>query len=215
MIVTLFPDPGERARAIGAFSFSAAAGGSIGNIAGGSSPTPCAEPGLPGQPADRGDDPADLRTVQADRGLGLRAGPDVAGAVLVTAGLMVGVYAIVGAAEHGWASGQTVGPAPSRSPWSPGSCPGRRRRTRCCPCACSGRATSPAPTLVQALTVAGAFPFMFLTALYTQQVPGYTATQAGLAILPTAPVIGAISLGLSARLSALIGPAPWCWAASP
>ena len=56
MIVTLFPDPGERARAIGAFSFSAAAGGSIGNIAGGLVTDALrVELGLPREPADRGD----------------------------------------------------------------------------------------------------------------------------------------------------------------
>src|SRR3954449_4885714 len=35
MIVTLFPEPGERAKAIGVFAFVASAGGSIGLLAGG------------------------------------------------------------------------------------------------------------------------------------------------------------------------------------
>jgi MFS family permease len=58
---------------------------------------------------------------------------------------------------------------------------------------------------VQALLVAGAFGFMFLSALYMQQVLGYEPAQVGLAILPAALVIGAVSLGLSARLTARFG----------
>jgi EmrB/QacA subfamily drug resistance transporter len=209
MIVTLFPDPGERARAIGAFSFSAAAGGSIGNIAGGLITDALAWNWvfLVNLPIGAVVILATLRTVKADRGLGLRAGSDVVGAVLVTAGLMVGVYAIVGAAEHGWASGRTFGPGAlslalvagfvvRQATASTPLLPLRLFRSR----------NLTGANLVQALMVAGAFTFMFLTALYTQQVLGYTATQVGLAILPTALVIGAISLGLSARLSALIGP---------
>ena len=111
MIVTLFPDPRERARAIGAFSFSAAAGGSIGNIAGGliTDALTWNWVFLVNVPIGVAVVLLTLRTIDADRGVGLRAGSDLAGAVLVTAGLMVGVYAIVGAADHGWASAQTVG----------------------------------------------------------------------------------------------------------
>ena len=112
MIVTLFPDPGERARAIGAFSFSAAAGGSIGNIAGGliTDALTWNWVFLVNVPIGVAVVLLTLRVVDADRGVGLRAGSDVAGAVLVTAGLMVGVYAIVGAADHGWASCADRGP---------------------------------------------------------------------------------------------------------
>ena len=205
MIVTLFPDPGERARAIGAFSFSAAAGGSIGNIAGGLVTDALGvELGLPREPADRGD----RDRAHAAHGpprpwpRPARPGRTCPGAVLVTAGLMVGVYAIVGAAEHGWTSGQTVGLGAVSLALVAGFVARQATaRTPLLPLRLFRSRNLTGANLVQALMVAGAFSFLFLTALYTEQVLGYSASQVGLAILPTALVIGAISLGLSARLS--------------
>src|SRR5437660_2275894 len=111
VIVTMFPDPREQARAIGAFSFTAAAGGSIGLLAGGvftqavnwhwiffvNLPIGIAALLLAG------------RLLESDRGLGLRAGADVAGALLVTSALMLGVYTIVQASDIGWNSPRTIG----------------------------------------------------------------------------------------------------------
>src|SRR2546430_11876740 len=111
VIVTMFPDPREQARAIGAFSFTAAAGGSIGLLAGGvftqavnwhwiffvNLPIGIVALLLAG------------RLLESDRGLGLRAGADVAGALLVTSALMLGVYTIVQASDIGWNSPRTIG----------------------------------------------------------------------------------------------------------
>ena len=47
------------------------------------------------------------RLVEAKPGLGIRAGADLPGAALLTGGVMVGVYAVLGVAEHGWASQRT------------------------------------------------------------------------------------------------------------
>ena len=209
MIVTLFPDPRERARAIGAFSFSAAAGGSIGNIAGGlvTDALDWHWVFLVNVPIGVAVVLLTLRTVDPDRGLGLRAGSDVAGAVLVTAGLMVGVYAIVGAADHGWGSAHTVGLGLLSAALVAGFVARQATaRTPLLPLRLFRSRNLTGANAVQALMVAAAFTFLFLTALYTQQVLGYGASQVGLAILPTALVIGAISLGLSARLSARVGP---------
>src|SRR3954464_3520715 len=111
MIVTMFPEPAEQARAIGVFSFVAAAGASIGLLAGGvitqavnwhwiffvNLPIGVA-PGI-----------LAVRFVERDRGLGLRGGADVLGAVLVTGARMLGVYTIVKAQDFGWGSGRTLG----------------------------------------------------------------------------------------------------------
>ena len=206
MIVTLFPDPRERARAIGAFSFSAAAGGSIGNIAGG-----LITDALTWNWVFLVNVPIvavvllTLRTIDADRGVGLRAGSDLGGAVLVTAGLMVGVSpssappTTAGRARRPWAS------APCRSAWSGFVARQATARTPLLPLRLLSSRNLTGANAVQALMVAGAFTFLFLSALYTQRVLGYGASQVGLAILPTALVIGAVSLGLSA-LSARIGP---------
>jgi EmrB/QacA subfamily drug resistance transporter len=209
MIVTLFPDPGERARAIGAFSFSAAAGGSIGNIAGGliTDALTWNWVFLVNVPIGVAVVLLTLRTIDPDRGVGLRAGSDLAGAVLVTAGLMVGVYAIVGAADHGWASAQTLGLGALSVALVAGFVARQATaRTPLLPLRLLRSRNLTGANAVQALMVAGAFTFLFLSALYTQRVLGYGASQVGLAILPTALVIGAVSLGLSAPLSARIGP---------
>ena len=59
--------------------------------------------------------------------------------------------------------------------------------------------------LVQMLMVAALFSFQILVALYLQKVLGYGAAETGLAMLPAAVVIGAVSLGVSARLNARFG----------
>ncbi len=209
MIVTLFPEPGERARAIGAFSFSAAAGGAIGNIAGGliTDALTWNWVFLVNVPIGVVVVLLALRTVAPDRGLGLRAGSDVVGAVLVTAGLMIGVYAIVGSAEHGWASARTVGLGALSLALVAGFVARQATaRTPLLPLRLFRSRNLAGANVVQALMVVGGFTFMFMTALYTQQVLGYSASEVGLAILPTAVVIGAVSLGLSARLTVAIGP---------
>src|SRR5829696_1547084 len=111
MIVTMFLEPRERARAIGVYSFVASAGASIGLLAGGiltqainwhwiffvNIPIGIAAALLA------------IRLLDDDPGIGLREGADVVGAVLVTGALMIGVYTIVKAAEHGWISAHTLG----------------------------------------------------------------------------------------------------------
>ncbi|MET8065731.1 MFS transporter, partial [Micromonospora sp. NPDC005313] len=59
--------------------------------------------------------------------------------------------------------------------------------------------------VVQILTMAAMFAFQVLITLYLQQVLGYDATGAGLAMLPAAVLIGAVSLGVSARLNTRFG----------
>ena len=113
MIVTMFPEPGEQAKAIGVYSFVASAGGSIGLLA-----RRRAHRGdqlaldLLRQPADRRSPPAccALRLLERRRGHRPRAqGADVPGALLIVGALMLGVYTIVEAANYGWGSLHTLG----------------------------------------------------------------------------------------------------------
>src|ERR1700736_4595342 len=113
MVVTMFPEPADRARAIGIFSFVASAGASIGLLAGGiitqavswhwiffvNLPIGVVIAVLAG------------RLLESDRGIGLDQGADVVGAVLVTAGLMLGVYTIVQGADYGLLPTHTLGAA--------------------------------------------------------------------------------------------------------
>ena len=112
MIVTMFPEPREQAKAIGAFAFVASAGGSVGLLAGGvltesinwhwiffvNVPIAIVTALLARRLLDR------------EKGIGFGDGADAPGAVLITASLMLGVYTIVKpAAELGWTDPQTLG----------------------------------------------------------------------------------------------------------
>ncbi|MFF5701705.1 MFS transporter [Streptomyces sp. NPDC012794] len=208
ILVTLFDQPRECARAIAVFSFTGAAGASLGQVLGG-----VLTDALDWHwiffinlPIGIATLLAALPALPADRGLGLRAGADVPGAVLVTAALMTGIYAVVRVEEHGWASAHTLGlgalslvlvaafllrQTKARAPLMPL----RILRSR----------TVAAANLVQMLMVAALFSFQVLVALYLQQVQGYGAAETGLAMLPAALAIGGVSLGGAAKLIARFG----------
>jgi EmrB/QacA subfamily drug resistance transporter len=204
MIVTMFPEPREQAKAIGVFSFVASAGGSVGLLAGGvltqainwhwiffiNVPVGVVTAVLA------------LRLLERDEGIGFGDGADVPGAALITGSLMLSVYTIVEpAAELGWGAGRTLGlgaaalgllvafvarEATARNPLMPL----RIFRSR----------NVAGANVIQALTVAGMFGMFFLGVLYLQKVLGYDALQTGLAFLPTTIVIGALSVRYSERL---------------
>jgi MFS family permease len=106
MIVTMFPDPQEQAKAIGAYTFVAVAGGSIGLLAGGVLTQAINWHWIffVNLPFGLATAVFALRVVPDREGIGLTAGADVPGAALLTGGLMLGVYTILGVAEEGWGS---------------------------------------------------------------------------------------------------------------
>ncbi|WP_431966182.1 DHA2 family efflux MFS transporter permease subunit [Actinacidiphila sp. bgisy160] len=208
LLVTLFPGPRERGRAIGAFSFVGAAGASIGQVLGGvltqavnwhwiffiNLPIGLAAALLA------------VRVLEPDPVRPPARGADALGALLVTTGLMTGVYTIVQTGGHGWSSARTLGlaalatallgafvvrQAMAASPLLPL----RMFRSR----------EVFGANLVQVLMVSALFGFQILMALYLQTVRGYGATATGLAMLPAALSIGTVSLLLSARLGARFG----------
>jgi EmrB/QacA subfamily drug resistance transporter len=209
--MTIFPEPREQAKALGIVGFVAAAGGTVGGVAGGllidaaswhwiffvNVPVGIAAAALA------------VRLIPADRALGLGAGTDAAGAVLATAGLMLLVYTIVKVPDYGWGSARTLGlgaaavvllaafvvrQATAREPLLPL----RIFRSR----------NLPGANLCQVLMVAPMFGFSFLSVLYLQRVLGYDPAATGLAGLPMAALLAAVSLGLSARLVTRLGLRP-------
>src|SRR5689334_22798572 len=110
MIVTMFPEPAEQAKAFGVFGFIASGGAAVGLLAGGliteavswhwiffvNLPIGLVTAGFA------------IRMLESDRGIGLGEGADVLGAVLVTSALMLAVYTIVQTADHGLASVRTA-----------------------------------------------------------------------------------------------------------
>jgi EmrB/QacA subfamily drug resistance transporter len=207
MIVALYPEPGKQARAIGAFSFSAAAGGSIGLVAGGAIAQALSWHWVfvVNVPIGIAAVVLALRTIEHQPGLGLRAGADGPGALLATGGLMLGVSAIVGTADHGWLSVRTLVPA-GLAGLLVGGFVARQSsaETPLLPLRLFRSRSLSAGNIVLALLVGGIFSFQFLTALYLQRVLGYDPGAVGLAIAPVAVGIGAMSLFVFPRLIARI-----------
>ena len=204
LIMALFTEPAERAKAMGVFGFVMAGGGSIGVLLGGvlTDALDWHWIFLVNVPIGVAVYVLSLRLVPSSEELAARGRLDVAGAVTVTAALMLAVYAIVNGNEAGWAS--AADPRPARGV-------GRR---------CFGvflvietRVAAPLVPLglfrlrnvatanvVGVLWAAAMFAWFFLSALYLQLVLGYSPLQVGLAFLPANLIMGAFSLGLSAKL---------------
>ena len=211
MIVAMFPHPRDQARAIGVFSFTAAAGGSIGLLAGGlitqainwhwiffvNLPIGIAAIVLA------------LRLIRADPGIGLREGADGVGAFLVTAALMLGVYTIVGGSDPGRTVEQALGLGGVSLLLLAGFVARQATAARpLLPLRIFRSRNVSTANVIQALMVAGLFGFFFLGTLYLQRVLAYDALQVGLAFLPVALGIGFLSVDLSARLTTRFGARP-------
>jgi EmrB/QacA subfamily drug resistance transporter len=209
MIVTMFPEPANQAKAIGVFGFVASAGGSIGLLAGGvlteaiswhwifiiNLPIGILVAFLA------------LRLVPNRDGIGLHEGADFPGAAMITVSLMVGVFTILQITEWGWVDTKTLAlsvvsaallaafihrQATIANPLMPL----RLFRSR----------NVAGANVLQALLVASMFGMFFLGALYLQRVLGYDALEVGLAFLPTTIVMGTLSLGFSEKLIMRFGP---------
>ena len=132
---------------------------------------------------------------------------DALGALLVTAGLMTGVYALIGTARYGWGSARTLGLAGAAAVLIGAFV--LREATAPRPLLRLGVLASrrvSGANLAQALVIAAAFGFQVLIPQYMQRVLGYGPIVAGAAMLPAAVSIAALSLGASARLNARFGP---------
>ena len=123
---------------------------------------------------------------------------------------MLAVYAIVNGNEDGWTSVQTLGllGAPAALLVALRRASRRACARRSCRSASSGCATSSTANVVGVLWAAAMFAWFFLSALYLQLVLGYSPLQVGLAFLPANLIMGAFSLGLSAKLVMRFGIRP-------
>lgn len=203
LIMNLFTAPAERAKAMGVFGFVASAGGSIGVLLGGLLTNSldwhwiflvnipfgllvfalCVKL-LP-----------ELRSDSAARHL------DAWGAITVTSSLMLAVYAIVGGNEAGWKSTTTVTTLAVAAALLGGFLwIEARARAPLMPLTLFRLRNVTVANIVGLLWAAAMFAWFFISALYLQQVLGYSPLQVGLAFLPSNLIMGAFSLGLSAKL---------------
>jgi EmrB/QacA subfamily drug resistance transporter len=209
MIVTMFPEPREQAKAIGVYGFVASAGGTIGLLAGGvltdlinwhwiffvNIPIGIATAVLA------------RRLVEGHEGIGLREGADIPGAVLVTSGLMLGVYTILEVHEQGWGSAQTLGlGAVAVALIAAFVVRQGRIATPLMPLRLFRSRNVSGANLVLGLTVVGMFGMFFLGALYLQLVLGYDPLEVGLAFLPATLIMGTLSLGFTDKVNMRFGP---------
>ena len=211
IIVTEFPEPSDRARAMGAYVFVPVAGGSLGLLAGGlltqalswhwvffvNLPIGVAAFAL-GQVL-----------IPADKGLGLSHGVDWLGSLLVTGSLMSAIYAIVEATADGWISSQVLGFA------------GLAAVLMAAFLILEARIENPImplhilrlrglvnASLVRGILVTGMYSTFFLATLYLEHVRHYDALQTGAAFLPWTITVAVLSQGITARLVARFGALP-------
>jgi EmrB/QacA subfamily drug resistance transporter len=203
LIMTLFTEPGDRAKAMGVFGFVAAGGGTVGVLLGGiltdlltwhwiflvNIPVGIAVYALC------------VVLLPASRALAGETKLDIAGAVTVTGALMLAVYAIVNGNGNGWTSAETVGlltaavvlfgiflviEARVTAPLMPLGLFKHRNLS--------------VANVTAVLSAASLFAMFFLSALYMQLVLGYSPLEVGLAYVPNSLIMAALSLGLSAKL---------------
>jgi EmrB/QacA subfamily drug resistance transporter len=209
MIVTMFPEPREQGKAIGVYTFVAVAGGSIGLLVGGvlteainwhwiffvNLPIGVITALLA------------LRLIDGRDGIGLGQGADLPGALLLTGGLMLGVYTILGVAEEGWGSTRTLMlGAVSIGLVTAFVARQARVANPLMPLRLFRSRNVSGANLIQALLVIGMFGMFFLGALYMQRILGYDPLEVGLAFLPSTVAMGAMSFRVSARLNMRYGP---------
>lgn len=202
LIMNLFTEPGERAKAMGVYGFVCAGGGSIGVLLGGLLTSELNWHWIFLVNLPIGVAVYALCLVLIPRGQG-QAGQklDLGGAVTVTTSLMLAVYAIVNGNEAGWASGQTVGLLAAAGVllalflWIES-----RVASPLMPLALFRLRNVATANMAGVLWAAAMFAWFFISALYMQLVLNYTPLQVGLAFLPANLIMAAFSLGLSAKL---------------
>jgi EmrB/QacA subfamily drug resistance transporter len=203
LMMHLFSEPGERARAMGIFGFVAAGGGSIGVLAGGllTNWLDWHWVFLVNLPIGIAVVLLSLRLLPApaERTRGQRL--DVGGAVTITAALMLAVYAIVNGNQAGWTSAQTLGLlAASAALLGLFLLIESRVRAPLVPLRLFRLRNVSASNAVGVLWAAGLFAWFFLSALYLQLVLGYDPLDVGLAFLPANVIMGLLSVRVSAPL---------------
>src|SRR5687768_36657 len=208
MIVTMFPEPREQAKAIGVYSFVASAGASIGLLAGGILTEAINWHWIffINVPIGIATALFAVRLVEDRPGIGLKEGADVPGALLLTGGLMLGVYTLLEAGEQGLGSTQTlVRGGTSNALLAAFIARQARIANPLMPLRLFRSRNVAGANVVMALMVVGFFGMFFLGALYLQGILGYSPLEVGLAFLPACLVMGALSLGFAERLIMGIG----------
>jgi EmrB/QacA subfamily drug resistance transporter len=209
IIVAEFQQPAERAQAMSVFTLVLAGGGTLGLLLGGvitqfvtwhwiffiNLPIGIATFGL------------GLWLIRENEGIGIEQGVDFVGALFVTAAVMVGVYAIVTAADFGWTSAHTLAFAGGALALAAAFVMVERRVSNpIIPTHVLRIRSLTTASAARAILFTGISTSWFIGVLYLQHVRGYSALNIGLAFLPTTLTLGVLSAGITARIMARVGP---------
>ena len=207
IVTTTFAEGAERTKAMGVWAAIAVGGGAVGLVLGGVLTTSLSWPWIfyVNIPVGIAVFAAAMRFVPESRDEHEHRSFDLAGAVTVTAGLLVLVYTIVEAQNQGWISAHTLGfGAVALALLSAFVVVERRSPEPLVRLGIFRVPTVRGANVAMFLVAAGLFAMFFFNTLYLQRVLGYSALEAGLAFLPfTAGII--IGAGLSQRLVPALG----------
>jgi EmrB/QacA subfamily drug resistance transporter len=203
LIMVLFTEPAERAKAMGIFGFVLSGGGSAGVLLGGvlTDVLDWHWIFLVNIPIGIAVFALSLVLVPTARGPAVAGRLDVAGAVTVTAALILAVYAIVNGNDVGWTSARTLGLLGAAAALlATFVAIEARARTPLVPLGLFRLRNVATANVAGVLMAAGMFAAFFISALYLQLVLGYSPLEVGLAYLPSTVIWGAVSLGVSDKL---------------
>jgi EmrB/QacA subfamily drug resistance transporter len=211
LMMTLFTEPAERAKAMGVFGFVASGGGSVGVLLGGvlTDALDWHWIFLVNVPVGIAVVVLSVVLIPAARVATAAQKLDVAGAVTVTAALMLAVYAIVNGNEVGWVTARTLGLlALSGALLGAFLVIESRVDSPLMPLRLFRLRNIAVSNVVGVLWAGAMFAWFFLSALYLQLVLGYSPMEVGLAFLPGNIIMGILSIGLSAKLVLRFGIKP-------
>jgi len=203
LMMTLFTEAGERAKAMGIFGFVASGGGSIGVLLGGilTDRLDWHWIFLVNVPIGALVVFLTVRLLPGGYEAPARGRLDVAGALAVTASLMVTVYAIVNGQNAGWTSLQTIGLLVlGAALFAVFLAIESRVRAPLVPLRLFRKRNLATANGVAVLWAGAMFAWFFLVALYLRYVLHYTPLEIGLSFLPANIIMGALSIGVSAKL---------------
>jgi MFS family permease len=211
LMMSIFTEPAERAKAMGVFGFVASGGGSIGVLLGGviTNVLDWHWIFLVNLPVGVAVLVLSLRLLPAVPGIASSGRIDFAGAATVTASLMLAVYAVVNGNAVGWLTAQTLGILGAAVAllaifvWIES-----RVGAPLMPLGLLRLRNLAVSNVVGILWAGAMFAWFFLSALYLQLVLGYSPLEVGLAFLPGNLIMGALSIGLSAKLVMRFGIRP-------
>lgn len=211
IIVTEFPEPADRARAMGAYVFVSVAGGSIGLLLGGLLTELLSWNWVffVNLPIGIATLIAGQALIRSDKGLGIGHGVDWIGSALVTLSLMSGIYAIVQVTDHGWGSAQVLGYGALAALLMAAFLTVQARiENPIMPLRILRLQGLISASAIRGFLVVGMYSTFFLVTLYLEQVRGYSALATGAAFLPWTLTVAFLSRGTTARLVTRFGAIP-------